>query len=296
MLTLAVATAASYAQAPGETTEDHTVQTAPGPGFTPLVSGPGSPRVVRTLATSSALAGRSGRRRSLAYFAQLTDYQLADEESPARVEFVDRGASSAFRPQEAFEPWAIDYSFRRLNQFTGASPHTQAGGVRAPMDLGIMTGDQSDNQQYNETLWVRKLIEGGQPLTPNSGVKSDYAGCPAPNQAELKARETAGQLPDEPTYMGVQDYDDLGYKADDYYDPDEPFGTQYGTFPKWPGLMDRAQSLTFTPVGLRRGAAPVPTYVANGNHDGLIQGNEDSIRAMESGLSTRSHIGPWPPE
>jgi hypothetical protein len=280
-LALAVATGVSYGQSPGQTTEDQTVQTAPGEGFTPLVAGPGSARVVRTLPTASALAGRSGRRASLAYFAQLTDFQLADEESPARVEFVDRGASSAHRPQEAFEPWAIDYSFRRLNQFTAASPHTQAGGARAPMDLAIMTGDQSDNQQYNETDWVRKLVEGGQPLTPNSGVKSDYAGCPPPNKLELQARETGGSLADEPTYMGVQDYDDLGYKADDYYDPDEPFGTQYGSFPMWPGLMDRAQSLSFTPVGLRRGDAPVPTYIANGNHDGLIQGNEDSVRAME---------------
>ena len=153
----------------------------------------------------------------------------------------------------------------------------QGGGARAPMDLALVTGDQSDNQQYNETLWVRQLIEGGEPLTPNSGIKSDYSECPPLSQAELQARETAGEIPDEPTYMGVQDYDDLGFKAPDYYDPDEPFGDQYGTFPTWPGLMDRAQSLTFVPVGLRRGDTPVPTYLSNGNHDGLVQGNEDAV-------------------
>ena len=81
--------------------------------------------------------------------------------------------------------------------------------------------------------------------------------------------------------MGVQDYDDLGFKAPDYYDPDEPFGDDYGTFPTWPGLMDRAQSLTFTPVGLRRDGTPVPTFIANGNHDGLVQGNEDAIGPFE---------------
>ena len=149
------------------------------------------------------------------------------------------------------------------------------------MDLALVTGDQSDNQQYNETLWVRQLIEGGAPLTPNSGIKSDYSECRPENRAELLAREAAGEIPDEPTYMGVQDYDDLGFKAPDYYDPDEPFGDQYGTFPTWPGLMDRAQSLTFTPVGLRRGDTPVPTYLSNGNHDGLVQGNEDAIKAFE---------------
>ena len=94
----------------------------PGSSFETLVEGPGAPRVVRTLPTASALAGRADRRRSLAYFAQLTDFQLADEESPARVEFVDRGPNSAFRPQEAFHPWAIDYSFRQLNQFTPGEP------------------------------------------------------------------------------------------------------------------------------------------------------------------------------
>jgi hypothetical protein len=277
---LATATGVSYAHE-GHTTEDHTIQTLPGPGWQPLVEGPGAARVVRTLPSASALAGRADRRRSLAYFAQLTDFQLADEESPARVEFADRGANSAFRPQEAFNPWAIDYSFRQLNQFTPASPHVQSGGARAPMDMALVTGDQSDNQQFNETLWVRQLIEGGSPLTPNSGIKSDYSECPPSDRTELLAREAAGEIPDEPTYMGVQDYDDLGFKAPEYYDPDEPFGDQYGTFPLWPGLMDRAQALTFTPVGLRRNGTPVPTYLTNGNHDGLVQGNEDAVKAFE---------------
>ena len=305
---LAGAAGVSYAEPAGHTTEEQTLGSgppiAPGSTFETVAEGPGAARVVRTLPNASALAGRDQRRQSLAYFAQLTDFQLADEESPARVEFVDKGATAAFRPQEAFHPWAIDYSFRQLDQFTGASPIAQAGGARAPMDLGLLTGDHADNQQYNEALWVRQLIEGGSPLNPNSGVKTaDYAGCRPENAAELHAREAAGQLPDEPTYMGVQDYDDLGYKAPDYYDPDEPFGADYGTFPTWPGLMDRAQSLSFTPVGLRRGDTPVPTYIANGNHDGLVQGNEDAIDAFEgmatgcfkvAGSTSTLPVGPTP--
>ena len=282
---LAAATGISYAHPIGHTTEDHTIEAGPplfeGSSFQTLIEGPGRARIVRGMRSAAALAGRENRRTSLAYFAQLTDFQLVDEESPARVEFVDRGPNSAWRPQEAFHPWAIDYGFRQLNAFTPASPHVQAGGARAPMDFGLLTGDQSDNQQYNETLWVRQLIEGGTPLTPNSGIKGDYAECPPGSRTELLARETAGQIPDEPTYMGVQDYDDLGFRAPDYYDPDEPFGDQFGSWPTWTGLMDRAQSLTFTPVGLRRDGQPVPTYIANGNHDGLVQGNEDAIRAIE---------------
>ena len=282
---LALATGVSYAEPLGHTSEEQTLGAGPpifpGSKFEQVVEGPGQPRVVRTLANASALAGRADRRHSLAYFAQLTDFQLVDEESPARVEFADKGANAAFRPQEAFHPWAIDHSFRQLNQFTAASPVTQAGGARAPMDLALLTGDHSDNQQQNEALWVRELIEGGTPLTPNSGVRSDYSRCRPENRTELQTREAAGQIPDEPTYMGVQDYDDLGYQAPDYYDPDDPHGDDYGTFPKWPGLMDRAQALTFTPVGLRRGGTPVPTYIANGNHDGLVQGNEDAIGPFE---------------
>ena len=288
---LAVGTGVSYAHDVGHTTEQHTVQAGellfPGSTFETLTpNGPGAPRVVRTLPTASPLAGRSDRRLSLSYFAQLTDFQLVDEESPARVEFVDnRGPTSAFRPHEAFHPWAIDYTFRQLNQFTPASPHTQAGGVRAPMDLGLLTGDNSDNQQYNETVWVRQLIEGGVPITPNSGIQDAdppaerYTECTPASQAELIARETAGDIPAEPTYMGVQDYDDLGFEAPDYWDPNK--GEVYNMWPTWPGLMDRAQALTFTPVGLRRNGAPVPTYISNGNHDGLVQGNEDAIKAFE---------------
>jgi 3',5'-cyclic AMP phosphodiesterase CpdA len=302
---LGVATGLSYAHELGHTTEAHTVQAGPPlfpeSEFKTLVEGPGATRVVRSLPTAAPLTDRASRRRSLSYFAQLTDFQLADEESPARVEFVDRGPSSAWRPQEAFHPWGIDYSFRQLNQFTAASPHTQAGGAQAPMDLALLTGDQSDNQQYNETLWVRQLIEGGAPLTPNSGIKSDYAECRPENRAELVARETAGEIPDEPTYMGVQDYDDLGFKAPDYWDPDE--GRVYHNWPTWPGLMDRAQSLTFTPVGLRRSGTPVPTYISNGNHDGLVQGNEDAIKEFEdiatgcfkvAGSTSTLPIGPDP--
>src|SRR3954452_9219717 len=147
---LALATGVSYADPSGHTSEEQTLGSgepfAPGSSFEQVVEGPGQPRVVRALPGASALGGRGERRKSLAYFAQLTDFQLADEESPARVEFADRGASSAFRPQEAFQPWAIDWSFRQLDQFTAASPVAQAGGARAAMDLALLTGDHADNQ------------------------------------------------------------------------------------------------------------------------------------------------------
>ncbi len=86
--------------------------------------------IVRAPATTPAQSGRQTRRRSLAYFAQLTDFQLADEESPARVEFADPAASSAWRPQEAFHPFVIDASIKQINRFDDVSPVPQGDGIR----------------------------------------------------------------------------------------------------------------------------------------------------------------------
>jgi metallophosphoesterase (TIGR03767 family) len=249
------------------------------PRFLRLQHGPGWARVVRELVPGQAQAGRETRRGSLTYFAQLTDFQLADEESPARVEAADGAASGAWRPQEALNPFGVDAALRQINRFTSASPVAQAGGVRAGMDLALTTGDNADNQQYNENVWVRQLLEGGQPLSPNSGVKSSYSQCSSISAAALKTKEFFGTLPNEPIYTGVQDFADQGVDTATFYDPNQPRG-QFVEWPRYSGLMNRAQQ-TFTPVGVRRGGTPVPTYLANGNHDGLVQGNQAATSEIE---------------
>src|SRR4051794_37189353 len=73
-------------------------------GFDQLAVGLGEALTVREAGFGAAQQGREGRRTSLAYFGQLSDFQLADEESPARVEFVDPAGApveAAFRPWEA---------------------------------------------------------------------------------------------------------------------------------------------------------------------------------------------------
>ena len=203
---------------------------------------------------AGAQADREKRRRSLTYFAQLTDFQLADEESPKRVEFLDIAGTpftAAWRPQEALEPFIADQAIRQVDTFSAASPVTGKGNARARMDLALTTGDSADNKQRNEVNWVVKLLEGGT-LNPNSGVESL---CPS---GLLTPGEAA-------RYTGVQDYDD--YQATDaFYDPDVPTG-RWAAWPRYPGLMDRAQQ-PFSAAGLN-----VPSYVAFGNHDGLTQGN-----------------------
>ena len=248
------------------------------PRFLRLQQGAGWARVTRELVAGQAQAGRETRRRSLTYFAQLSDFQLADEESPARVEAADSLASSAWRPEEALNPFNIDLEIRQINRFTSASPVAQGGGTRAQMDFALTTGDNADNQQYNENVWVRQLLEGGTSLSPNSGVRTSYNECSSISDAALTLRDFFG-APAEPIYTGVQDFGDQTVDTTTFYDPNQPRG-MFAEWPRYTGLMNRAQ-LSFTPVGLRRGATAVPSYLANGNHDGLVQGNQASESFLE---------------
>lgn len=248
------------------------------PRFLRVQQGAGWARVTRELVAGQAQAGRETRRRSLTYFAQLSDFQLADEESPARVEAADSLASGAWRPEEALDPFSIDAAIRQVNRFTSASPVAQAGGTRAQMDFALTTGDNADNQQYNENVWVRQLLEGGTSLSPNSGVRTSYNECSSISDAALTLRDFFG-APAEPIYTGVQDFGDQTVDTTTFYDPNAPRGT-YAEWPRYTGLMNRAQ-LSFTPTGVRRGATSVPSYIANGNHDGLVQGNQASNSTLE---------------
>ena len=253
-------------------------------GYTNLALGAGEEYVVRE-ESAQAQAGREQRRQSLAYVSQMTDFQLADEESPARVEFVDPGPSSAWRPQEGMTPFQIEATMRQINRFVPASPVAQGDGTRRPMDFGLLTGDQADNQHLNETVWVRDLLEGGGPTNFNSGLSDpgDYAN-PATlgaSCAAFVAQEggAAGAAAEGARYTGVQDYDDYPAGAPVtplFYDPDQPMGPDWADWPQYGGLMDRAQQIVIDPVGLQ-----VPFYITNGNHDVLVQGNEDANQALE---------------
>lgn len=220
--------------------------------YSTLRRGPGWVRVTRA-DLASPRPGRAQRRRSLLYFAHVTDFQLADEESPARVEFLDPIGppfSAAWRPQEAFVPHMVDASVRSINRFE-RSPVSALRGLRAPLSLAIATGDLADNQQLNEARWVRTLLEGGR-LDPNSGVEAES--CDAGRLATGEAAR----------YTGVQDRDDFADER--FYDPDAPSGP-FSAWPRHRGLLDRAQR-PFRSAGL-----DVPSYVALGNHDVLLQGN-----------------------
>jgi hypothetical protein len=95
------------------------------------------------------LAPRSAPVRQLALFAQFTDAHVRDEESPARVPFLDRygGAfGSTFRPQEALSPHVLAAALRSIDAL-----HPQAV---------IDSGDLIDNDQENELDQALAVIRG----------------------------------------------------------------------------------------------------------------------------------------
>jgi 3',5'-cyclic AMP phosphodiesterase CpdA len=104
--------------------------------------------------------------RTLATFGQLTDTHVRDEESPARVPFLDRlGAplDSTFRPHEAFSTQVLDAAVRALR--------------RERPEAVVVTGDIVDSAQENELDAAVALLEGG-PVRPDSGARG-YDGVQA---------------------------------------------------------------------------------------------------------------------
>jgi len=244
------------------TTSYATIGGEPGVPYSRLKLLAGWKRVVRNDLGTDAQRARHKRRRSLLYFAQLSDFQLADEESPARAEVLDLAGTpftSAWRPQEALEPFAVDEVVRQVNRFD-KSPIRNQRRRHARRALSITTGDSADNQQINETKWVVRLLEGGR-LNPNSGVEGGVCGA------------LSGPAGEAARYTGVQDDQDV-LESGRFYDPNRPSGT-FAAFPSYPGLMDRAQ-VPFDAAGLDK-----PSYVALGNHDGTVQGNLHALQALD---------------
>ena len=205
---------------------------------------------------------------SILNFLQMSDFQMVDEESPGRVEFLDRTVpqfSAAYRPQESLTTQITEAMVRQVRNTR--SPLTQE-----KLDLTILTGDNADSQQYNETRWFIDILDGDRKVDPNSGIEG-----------------TCGDTPDDSIYDGVRG----GGRPFGFYEPDASGPTDdgngysprpaenagYGSVRDFPGLLEAANR-QFQTVGL-----DMPWYSAFGNHDALIQGNSSDAYAGPGGTA-----------
>jgi metallophosphoesterase (TIGR03767 family) len=203
-----------------------------------------SDHLVRHAPGAHASSGRHGRRRSLAYFAHLTDPHIADEASPARHErlYGQKPMFGGFwRPQEAFGPQVLDQAVRAVNR-QRISRVPSAGGP-APLGFALVTGDLADNAQMNEVRWAVRVLDGGR-VDPFSGRRvSRRNPCAAPPAVRRRLNRAVAQR----RYAGV--------------------AAPRRLLARWPGSLDLAQR-PFVAEGLA-----VPWFSVRGNHDALAQGH-----------------------
>lgn len=116
-------------------------------------------------ATGSFLSGDSTapvdelQYQLLARFVHLSDAQIVDEESPARLTSFAQFSNSAWRPQEAYSVQLLDGMVRTINKIHIA---------QHPIDFVVHTGDATDNVQQNELRWFITALDGGV-IDPASG-------------------------------------------------------------------------------------------------------------------------------
>jgi 3',5'-cyclic AMP phosphodiesterase CpdA len=259
---------ASSAPDPDGSTLTATWRDPDGDGF--LSRGPGEPFRDRT---DLAPALRPGR--TLATLAVLTDAHVRDEESPARVPFLDRLGgpfSSTFRPQEALSAQVLDAAVRSVN----------ASRPDAVLDLG----DLIDNAQANELALARAVLDGGV-ARPDSGAHG-YQGI-----QEAADPDPAYYRPDvdPPRHRGLLDAAQRPFRAAGLRAPWYPVPGNHDLL--LAGELARTPSTEAVAVGDERLVQPDAGLDVPRSENALTPQLVDS--ALSGGLPGRTvHIAPDP--
>ena len=151
-------------QAPATSTVDGTLVDRDRDGT--LEPGPGEPLRDRTELAPAARPGAV-----LATLAQITDAHVRDEESPARVPFLDRFGgpfASTFRPQEALSTQVLTATVRAVDRL-------------APQAV-FVTGDLIDSDASAELDQALAVLDGGE-VDPDTGGRG-YDGVQAESRPD----------------------------------------------------------------------------------------------------------------
>ncbi len=200
-----------------------------------LLAGAGEDFIPRyDLLGREAHAARSSARRSLYYFAHLSDIHVIDAQTPARMDAIQSIApiAAACRPQDTLTVHVL----ASIVDSVAASQTSAVTG--APLASALSTGDSADNLSQLETRWYIDILDGKEALA-NSGATGAYEGP---------------QVWSEATYA---------------YHPEDPAGDVFGPlgYPTVPGMLTAAVSNPVQSQGL-----PVPWYAVYGNHDATFMG------------------------
>ena len=258
---LAIALLAAPGADAADTTSSRTI--ADRNGDNRLEPAPGEDHVVRQDLAPAAPARKQTRDERL-FFGQMTDTHVVDEESPLRVEFLDKVGppfTSAYRPQESLSAQVLDSMVEQMRNTSSPVTHDR-------LDLVMTTGDNSDNTQLNETRWMIDVMDGAAAVDPDSGVPT---ACNPETGRHYEGVRGDGEYY-EPDASDGQD--GPGYSPRQA--ENEATAQRSSELRDFGGLLDRAQA-PFKATGLG-----VPWYAVFGNHDALIQGNQPRNPALEA--------------
>ncbi len=151
----------------------------------------------------------SHKGKSIAYFWQISDPQIIDEESPCRMEGVNiypYVVASAYRPDGMFSTHMFDLHVQTAKRISDLSSR--------PFDFALVTGDVADNAQKNEIQWFQRMMGGGK-LNPDTGIDDDPIPGPGNDYNDPFYAQGIGDIPWYPAignhdmlYMGFSKVDD----------------------------------------------------------------------------------------